>query len=224
MPLHTQHKAWRAGHGHRFDQTVGGQCFCAQVRRQTIDTLTVQAVDLEARAQPERADQPARLHLHGMLWRVLHRQHLALRLTMIQIAGQLLNPLMQAAAQSDIQLLKTAANAQHRHALSDGSPEQRQCGAVPEYIMSGALHARRSIVVTRLDVGRRAGKQQAIQRREQLRRLGGHLECRQNHRHAGEGCSLDVLVACGVRRILAQLLTAGGDTDQGRSRHSLNPV
>ncbi|MNP65973.1 hypothetical protein D3C76_1616140 [compost metagenome] len=77
-------------------------------------------IDHEALLQPKPFEQPTGLYGHAMAGAILHFQWCVLRLAMIEEPWQLLDTLVQGAAQGDVQFLKSTADAEHRHTGGNG--------------------------------------------------------------------------------------------------------
>jgi hypothetical protein len=57
---------------------------------------------------------------------LFRRDIVVLRSAVVVLSGQLMDAVMQRAAQCDVDLLNAAANAEHRHARGDTGAHQRQ--------------------------------------------------------------------------------------------------
>ena len=89
-------------------------------------------------------------------------------LAMIEVSGHVLQLLPQRAAEGDVDLLESAADAKHRYAGRNRARDQRQRGVVAVRIMQRAALAGLAAVMARLDIRRAAHEQQAIKSIEQL--------------------------------------------------------
>jgi glutamine synthetase len=81
--------------------------------------------------------------------------------------------LVQRAAQGDVDFLKAAAHAEHRHAAPDRTARQRQGHLVARRVGRRVRVAQRGAVAGRVDVAGRAGQEQAVQQIEHAVRVGG---------------------------------------------------
>ena len=99
---------------------------------------------------------------------VLHFQRLALVVPVIEVSGNFVNALMEAAAERDVDLLESAADAEHRHPGPHRLADERQRGGITGRIVQRPGVARRALVVARLDVRRTAGENEPIEARDQL--------------------------------------------------------
>ena len=66
VPLHPERETWRTFDGEGFDQPVRRQCFYAKARRQTLNALAMNGIDLKLVRQADAGEHPARLHAHGV--------------------------------------------------------------------------------------------------------------------------------------------------------------
>ena len=127
------------------------------------------------------------------------------RRAMIEAPRQLADFGMQRAAERDIHLLKAAADAEQRHAARDAGLDQRQRERIAAVVVR--LAARMLFVpeVTGMDVGARAGEQNAVDGIEEdadigdLRRAGKH----QRHGARGLGDRAQIAVRHALRGELA---------------------
>ncbi|AKJ97044.1 hypothetical protein BK652_15495 [Pseudomonas brassicacearum] len=198
-----------------FDQAIRRPRFNPQSRRQSLDALAVDGVDVDHRRQAQARQHAAGLDMHGMGRAVLDRHRLGVVFTMIDKGSDFMNFLMQATAKGYVHFLETAADPQHRDACLDGGADQRQGGGIACRIMSSARRTGRAMVVKRFYIGRRAGKENTVQgvqnngRGEQIR------QGRNQHGQALGGCrdSPGIFIAADVIRMQAQLPGAGGDAD-----------
>jgi len=116
----------------------------------------------------ERAQQAARLECHIVRGAVLHLERLRLIVAVVEESRHLVQLLVECAAESDVHLLETTADTEHRHAGLDGLAYERQRRGIARRIVQRARVARGSLIVMRLDVRGAAGKQQPIEPLEQL--------------------------------------------------------
>ncbi len=139
-------------------------------------------IDLYLRRQAEALEQPAWLHMQGMAETILHIQRILGTLAMILIGAGFVHFLVQGAAKGHVHLLKAPADAEHRNAGLDRRADQRQGEAVAKRIMMSARFARWPTIVMWLDVGRRAGEQQAVEVFQQGRGIDQLVQCRDHQR------------------------------------------
>ncbi|MNN31096.1 hypothetical protein D3C81_1447670 [compost metagenome] len=128
---------------------------------------------------------------------------------------------MQAATEGHVHFLEAAADAEQRQPGIHRGADQRQGQVVAGRIVRSARGAVRPLVVLRLDVGRRAGEQQAVEALEQVRNVDQLGRGRDDQRQAAgaNGYGAQVLVAGDVEGMRADLFAAGADADQGLAGH-----
>ena len=143
---------------------------------------------------------------------------------MIAPTIDLVHELVQRAAQRHVDLLQAATDREQRHAAIDRVPDQRQGGGVAGGIVGRAGPAFLAVMM-RLDIGRAAGQQHAVERVEQPVERVGHggviaqfrAEGRDQDRQGADGADrgLDVLFAHRVMPAAAPvLLETGGNADE----------
>ena len=115
---------------------------------------------------------------------------------------QVLQPLVQRAAQRHVQFLEAAADRQHRHAARHRGADQRQGGAVARHVLPGALGVRRAVIVAGMHVGAAAGEHDPVQPLEQGLDIRGRPVGRDQHRHGVHEMvgRLDIGIGGGVVR------------------------
>jgi hypothetical protein len=86
---------------------------------------------------------------------------------MVTAAFDLVHQLVQRAAQRHVDLLRAAADREQGHASLERMADQGKRGGVARRIVRCALPALLAAIVVRLDVGRAAGQQHAVQRIEE---------------------------------------------------------
>ncbi|MNT66449.1 hypothetical protein D3C72_2045150 [compost metagenome] len=91
---------------------------------------------------------------------------------------------MQLAAQHHVDLLEAAADTQQRDAGVDHPPHQRQCGGVARLVVQGAGTAGHTLIVVRLDIGRRTRQQDAVHQINNSVQLRRVTQRRDQHGHA----------------------------------------
>ena len=162
VELHPERKAWRTFDGEGFDQPVRRQCFYAKARRQTLNALAMNGIDLNLIRQAEAGEKTTRLHPQRMAWSVLHLDRLIAWLAVVHHAGNLLHLLVQGAAKRHVHFLEAAADAEHRDACRHCITNQRQGSLVTMGIMGRTGLTGRAAIVMRFDIRRRASEQQAV--------------------------------------------------------------
>ncbi|AOS40572.1 hypothetical protein BK655_00730 [Pseudomonas brassicacearum] len=177
--------------------------------------MAVDRIDLYQLGQPQACQYAARLDMHGVGRAVLNIHRLSIVFTMIDERSDFMNFLMQAAAKGYVHLLETSANAQHRDARLDSGADQRQGGGVPCRIMSSAWRTGRALVMKRFYIGRRAGKENAVQSVQNIGRWEQIRQGREQHGQALGGCrdSPGIFIATDVISMQTNLPGAGGDAD-----------
>ena len=153
---------------------------------------------------------------------------------MIAPALDLVHELMQRAAQRHVDFLQAAADREQRHAAVDRMADQRQGGGVARRIVRRARPALLALIVVRLDIGRAAGQQHAVQ----ACRAGGRgprswpgllaefgADRRDQDRQAADGMDRrpDVLLAHRMMPAAAAVfLETGRNAHQGAQRRSIH--
>jgi hypothetical protein len=89
---------------------------------------------------------------------------------MVDAPWQVLDSLVEAAAQRHVQFLEAAADRQQRDAGGDRRTDQRQRGRIPGDVLRRAFGMRRAFIEIRTDIGPAAGQDQPVQPRQDLRR------------------------------------------------------
>jgi len=213
---------------HGLDGAVVGDRLDDQPVGQPVDRLGVQRVDhqgLGAAGQPRALAAGDQAHRVARVVAELARQ-LAVA-PVVELAGQLVDQLVQAAAERDVELLVAAADRQHGHAALQRHADQRQGGGVALAVVQGALARRLAAVMVRLDVGRAAGQQQAVERARHRVRAAGRARGRDQERQpldAGDD-GVDVTVrtvwkgsSWNSRTQAGIPITGAGDAIMGPSR------
>src|SRR6218665_2305649 len=109
MPLHPEREARRTFDGEGFYQPVRRQCFYAKARRQTLNALAMNGIDLNLVRQAEAGEEATRLHMQRVACSVLHLDRLVGRLAVVHHPGYFLHFLVQAAAEGHIHFLEATA-------------------------------------------------------------------------------------------------------------------
>ena len=223
MPLHADGKARHRSGGcgqdvHRLDRAVRGRALHPDAWRQLVDALVVQRVHRDLAGarqamQPAAGSDPDRVRLADPhLARGDHRRGV------VDPVRQVLQPLVQRAAQRHVQFLEAAADRQHRHAARHRRTDQRQGGAVARHVLPGAFGVRRAVIVAGMHVGAAAGEYDAVQPFEQGLDVGGRPVGRDQHRHGVHELvgRLDIGIGGGVVRHAenAELFGAAADADK----------
>ena len=153
--------------------------------------------------------------MHGMARRVLNLERLVGRLAVVHEGSDLVHLLVQAAAESHVHFLETAADAEDRNAGVDGGADQRQRGGVAVGVVEGAGLARRSTIMTGLDVRRRASEEQAVDAVQQGCLVDRLAQRRNDQRETASAVDdgTQIFVAGNVVGMKTDLLGAGGDAD-----------
>ncbi len=111
MPLHAQSEALGRLHAHGLDGPVLGHRLHQKARRQSVDALRVQRVDLDPGGAAQKRLQPAaRGDLQRMSEPITLGPGLGLVGAVVAAAWQLVHMLVQAAAQRHVELLDAPAN------------------------------------------------------------------------------------------------------------------
>jgi hypothetical protein len=163
MPLQGQRKGRCVGHAERLDLTVVGRGLEPGARRQAIDPLGVQRIHCHATLAQQAVQQAAFDDVNVVRRRVVHVGIGRLGRTMIAPPFDLVHELMQRAAQRHIDFLQATADREQRHAAIDRMADQRQGGGIARRIVRGARPAVLALIMMRLDIGRTAGQQDAVQ-------------------------------------------------------------
>ena len=130
MPLHAKREGPRArigavGEAYGLDHTIGRRRFDRQTRRQAIDRLGVQRVNLRLVRSGESGQQATGSEMDGMDRGVAYVVVFAVGSAVIARTGEFVNVLVERATERHIELLNAAAQAQYRHARGDGATDQR---------------------------------------------------------------------------------------------------
>src|SRR6185312_1041444 len=138
-------------------------------------------------------------------------------------AFHLVKVLMQRAAESDIELLESPADAQHWNACGFSRAHQRNGGRVAGFVERGATARRRAAIKARRHVGRRSGEEQTVDNRQDVLRIERRVQHRNQQRH-GVGAipdCVDIFLPDHVEGMVAKLLAIAGDADNGSAgKHS----
>lgn len=94
---------------------------------------------------------------------VLRLERILVVLAMIEVPRHLMQLLPERAAEGDIHLLETTADAKYGYSGLDRPADQRQRGRIARRIVQRARGARWPLVALWLDIGGAAGEQQAVQ-------------------------------------------------------------
>ncbi len=117
-----------------------------------------------------RANSPSGVKINAMRGTVHLVQRPAGFGTMIGIAGLLMDHGVERTAESDVQLLEAAADAQHRHVAGDRLADQRQGDRVAPGILRAVGPVGGAVIVMHRDVGGTAGEEHRVEMVEQSRR------------------------------------------------------
>ena len=218
MPLHAEREAPGPAHGDRLDRAVLGDGLDREAVGEPVDALAVQRVDLDPLgAVEQRLQDAARRQSDGMGEAVALLERLGLVRAVVEPARELMDMLVQRAAQGDVELLQPAADAQDRHGPGERADDQGQGGGVARRVGLVALARRRAAIEARVDVGRAARDHQAVEPAEQLVGIEPGAQGRdqdRDRRGAGDD-GVDILVADAVEMDLVAALQAGGHPDEG---------
>jgi hypothetical protein len=164
VPLDADDELRRVVVAQAFDHAVRRRRFHDQPLAQAIHTLTVQRVDHHLVLPGEGLEEAARRELDQVLESedLFRRDIVVLRSAMIVLAGQLMDAVMQRAAQGDVDFLDAAADAEHRHARGDARAHERQHECIAPRIDDLIGRKRRPIVVMRFDVRPSTREQDAV--------------------------------------------------------------
>ena len=143
------------------------------------------------------------------------------RHAMVHAAGQFADLRMQRAAERHIHLLKTAADAEQRHAARNAGLDQLERDGVATSVVRLVRRMLVAAEMARMDVGAGAGEQNAVDGIEQradigdLRRAGKH----QRQRPCGVGDRAQIALADPLRGEFAlDGMGAADDADDGAFR------
>jgi len=153
-------------------QTIGRMGQGTQAWRQPVHALPVQGIDHGLCATGPLRQCTAGLDVDQVAGSVLLFGRHAVRLAVVHVSGHRVHCLVQAAAQSHIDLLKTATDAQQGHSLLDASAHQGQGQRIALRVQRQAGIAYRLVKVRGVHIGRRARQHDPIHQRQQLRHLG----------------------------------------------------
>jgi hypothetical protein len=141
---------------------------------------------------------------------------LRLVVAVIEEARHLVQLLVQSAAESDVHLLKAAADPEHRHARVDRVTDQGQRRGIARRVVQRPGGARRTVVMMWLDVRRAAGKEQSVEPLDQLLKpeLLGERGDQQRRRARRIDHRAGVLLPDHVERVTADHAPVGGNTNE----------
>src|SRR5690606_19524478 len=123
---------------------------------------------------------------------------------------------MQGAAEGDVHFLEAPTQAEHRYAAFNRGLQQGQCRFVALGIVMGTLGTRRPLIMMRLNVGRRAGKQQAMKGVQQLTGIDATTErgYQQGQAVGSIDYREDVFLSGDMEWMQPRLVCATGNTDK----------
>ncbi len=218
MPLHADREARRGGDPDRLDQAIGRGAFRHEPRREAVNALIVQGIDCDLAGAGQPVQPASRNHAHAVR---LADPHLGGGLQgrrVIEPPRKVLDALVQAAPQRDVQLLKAPADRQHRHPPRHRGANERKGGGVAGRILEHPVRVRRAAVQAGLHVRAAAGEDDPVQPVEQRLDAGRAAACGDQHRDAAHhrGGRTDIRVGSGVVRHPEhpELLRAAADADQ----------
>ncbi len=141
---------------------------------------------------------------------------------MVELAGELLDVLMQRAPVGHVQLLMAPAQGEQRDARVDGAADERQRRRVPARIVGDPRAARRGAVALGRHVGRAAGEDQTVDRGQERVDVQPGAERRDQERQAagGLGDGRGVLALHAVVADRSLLAIAAADSDHRTHRPS----
>lgn len=157
MPLYAEGES-RVAHSHRFDRAVGGPAFRYQGIGNTRHTLPMQRVYLNRPCAQQIFEGAARFQRYVMRRAVLDVERIVLVLAVVEARSEaglrrhFVDMLVKSAAESDVQLLKAAADGKERHAPFNTVPDERQRQRVALAVEQHALTRRRPTVIFGMDV------------------------------------------------------------------------
>ena len=134
---------------------------------------------------------------------------------MVGAPRQFLNVLVQRPAERHVELLVAATDREQRHACGQRPPDQRQRRRIASRVEQRVGPRLIAAIAHRLDVGRAAGEQEAVQTRQQRLAFDQRSQRRDDHGNAarGDGHRADIGVG-GCMEIVALREHAGRYADQ----------
>jgi hypothetical protein len=217
VPLDAEGEPCRAPDRGGLDHPVGRACLDRQAVGKPRDRLAVQRVDFDPAAAQDRLELAARRDLDVMQRAVARIELGRFRRPVVEPPLAALDLALQRAAQRHVQLLKTAADAQQRHAALQHLADERQGGRIAVMVVGLVLRACLAAVMGRMDIGQRAGQHDAremIERRIELRLAGGRQH---NGGAAGDlGHGAHVFVADRMEHQAVELGGIGGKCHEGQ--------
>ena len=205
-----------------------------RARRQAINALGVQRIHLYAALAQQAMQHAAVDDLDVVRRRVVDVDVGRLGRAMVATAFDLVHELVQRAAQRHVDLLQAAADREQGDAAVEAMADQGERGGVARWIVRGAFPALLATVVMRLDIGRAAGQQHAVQRIEQaVKRFDGRLFVAPKlgaNRRDQDGQGADGMDGCPhilvanrvVPATAAVFLEAGRDSHEGAQRRAVH--
>src|SRR5215208_5922500 len=163
MEDNAERKSFRAADARCFDRTILRPRFNDQGRGQHIDQLAVQRVHSDA----------IRVHDFGELSSFDDMECLAnseslvlvarrLRRAMLLLFGTVVRLLFQGAAERDIELLKSAARHEKRHAALERRTNERKSRGIPPCVEWAFVTAGELTVACRMNIGSAARNHEAV--------------------------------------------------------------
>ncbi len=171
MPLRAQAKAGMILEAHRLDNPILGAAFHLDARGRFRDPLPMQRIHLGL-GLAEDARELAAGEERDLVSRAIHLfvRHVSRRAMVHPPFGQV-DMGVERAAQRDIQLLETAADAKHRHIALDRRADQRQRDGIAPGILRAVRPVGRAFVVMYRDIRRAAGEKDPVHLVQQGRRV-----------------------------------------------------
>lgn len=168
VPLHGERKAGCAVDANGFGSPIFGAAFYPNSRPGRFNSLPVQRIhrdDLVAEHVNKNAS--------GLECNLVPKRELLIdgsigRHPMIHPAGQFTNIRMKRPAECDIELLESAANAEHWLSPLHASPNQRESCPIPAPVKCSMGVSRNLAVFFRMNIGTSAGEQNAVANSENL--------------------------------------------------------
>ncbi len=216
MPLHRERESWGSAHAEALHEAVRGTRLHLEACAETIDSLRVHRIHHHPVGSGDAMHDPTWHDFHLMRRSVLHLERRALVLAVVIHSGLLLHLLPERATVGDVHLLESPADRKQRHAGFHYTRDQRQRSRVAVRIVHRAGVAFGARVMTRLDIRRAAGEQDAVNRRKHRFEVYIVTKRRYQHRYRVRRIrdGADVFLAHAVKRMRPEDPAIRGNADQ----------
>ena len=224
MPLHAETERGVVRPARGLDQTILGVSLRFQPVGEAGDALKMQGIDQQLVASEPVPQSAAEGNLVDRTVHLIERQLIARAVVLMPIDG--VDGLMQAAAERDVQLLKTAADGEERFLTLDRGADQRQRQRVAQRVEPVGHQRGFLAVMLRRDVRAAAGEKDRVGGLEKTADVGhagtDRNEERLAFRDLGDGCR--VFATHGVKDISVDERGASRDDDDRTAHAAISPA